>query len=165
MDRFSIALLNHVHRTSANSTTGVHAEQRRLGVREGIEQYPPRSGIAHLRVCRHSEAGGIVNGCLSAQKARHLTYCVGVMLDRGMIFASDSRTNTGVDNFAKFCKIYGIRARRRPRYRFAEFGKPGRTQAVISVLTQRCADGDAATNLLGARTMFDTVRLVARRDA
>jgi putative proteasome-type protease len=66
-----------------------------------------------------------------------------------------------VDNFAKFCKIYGIRARRRPRYRFAELGRPGRTQAVISVLTQRCADGDSATNLLGARTMFDTVRLVA----
>jgi putative proteasome-type protease len=35
------------------------------------------------------------------------------------------------------------------------------TQAVISLLTQRCADGDAATNLLGARTMFDVVRLVA----
>jgi putative proteasome-type protease len=28
-------------------------------------------------------------------------------------------------------------------------------------LTQRCADGDADTNLLGARTMFDVVRLVS----
>ena len=27
------------------------------------------------------------------------------MLDNGMIFASDSRTNAGVDNFAKFCKM------------------------------------------------------------
>nr|WP_313777594.1 peptidase [Mycobacterium sp.] len=28
-------------------------------------------------------------------------------------------------------------------------------------MTQRCAEGDAATNLMGARTMFDVVRLVA----
>ena len=34
-----------------------------------------------------------------------MTYCIGVMLDKGMIFASDSRTNGGVDNFAKFRKM------------------------------------------------------------
>ena len=38
-------------------------------------------------------------------KAATVTYCVGVRLDEGMIFASDSRTNAGVDNFAKFCKM------------------------------------------------------------
>ena len=31
-----------------------------------------------------------------------MTYCIGVMLDEGMIFASDSRTNAGLDNVAKF---------------------------------------------------------------
>ncbi|MDT5320832.1 MAG: putative proteasome-type protease, partial [Mycobacterium sp.] len=40
-----------------------------------------------------------------AQKAQRVTYCVGVILEKGMIFASDSRTNAGVDNFAKFCKM------------------------------------------------------------
>ena len=34
-----------------------------------------------------------------------MTYCIGVSLDEGMIFASDSRTHAGVDNFAKFCKM------------------------------------------------------------
>ncbi len=34
-----------------------------------------------------------------------MTYGIGVMLDKGMIFASDSRTNARVDNFAKFCKL------------------------------------------------------------
>src|SRR5258705_212833 len=34
-----------------------------------------------------------------------MTYCIGVMLDKGMIFASDSRTNAGMDNIAKFCKM------------------------------------------------------------
>ena len=34
-----------------------------------------------------------------------MTYCVGVKLDEGLIFASDSRTHAGVDNYAKFCKM------------------------------------------------------------
>ena len=34
-----------------------------------------------------------------------MTYCIGVTVDQGMIFASDSRTNAGMDNIAKFCKM------------------------------------------------------------
>ena len=34
-----------------------------------------------------------------------MTYCVGVLLEQGLIFASDSRTHAGVDNFASFCKM------------------------------------------------------------
>ena len=33
-----------------------------------------------------------------------MTYCVAMVLDAGMIFASDSRTSAGVDQIAKFCK-------------------------------------------------------------
>ena len=90
-----------------------------------------------------------------------MTYCIGVMLDKGIIFASDSRTNAGVDNFAKFCKMTVFE---RPGDRvivLLSSGNLAGTQAIISVLTQRCAEGDAATNLMGARTMFDVVRLVA----
>ena len=29
-----------------------------------------------------------------------MTYCVGVLLNEGIVLASDSRTNAGVDNFA-----------------------------------------------------------------
>ena len=90
-----------------------------------------------------------------------MTYCIGVMLDKGMIFASDSRTNAGVDNFAKFCKMTVFERRDNRVVVLLSSGNLAGTQAVISVLTQRCADGDAATNLMGARTMFDVVRLVS----
>ena len=83
------------------------------------------------------------------------------MLDKGMIFASDSRTNAGVDNFAKFCKMTVFERRGNRVIVLLSSGNLAGTQAVISVLTQRCADGDAATNLMGARTMFDVVRLVS----
>lgn len=34
-----------------------------------------------------------------------MTYCVGLLLDQGMIFASDCRTNAGVDSIATFRKM------------------------------------------------------------
>ena len=37
-----------------------------------------------------------------------MTYCVAVMLDAGMVFASDSRTNAGVDQIATFRKMHVV---------------------------------------------------------
>jgi len=90
-----------------------------------------------------------------------LTYCIGVMLDEGIIFASDSRTNAGVDNFAKFCKMTVFENPGNRVIVLLSSGNLAGTQAIVSLLTQRCADGAAATNVLGAKTMFDVVRLVA----
>jgi putative proteasome-type protease len=90
-----------------------------------------------------------------------MTYCVGVLLDKGIILASDSRTNAGVDNFAKFCKMTVFD---RPGDRvivLLSSGNLAGTQAVIGVLNQRCAAGDAVPNLWNARTMFDVAMLVA----
>jgi putative proteasome-type protease len=90
-----------------------------------------------------------------------VTYCIGVKLDDGIIFAADSRTNAGVDNIAKFCKVTVFE---RPGDRvivLLSSGNLAGTQAIVSLLTQRCADGPSATNLHGAKTMFDVVRLVA----
>jgi putative proteasome-type protease len=83
------------------------------------------------------------------------------MLDTGMIFASDSRTNAGVDNVAKFCKTTVFERAGNRVIVLLSSGNLAGTQAVVSLLTQRCADGDAPDNLFGARTMFDVVGLVA----
>lgn len=90
-----------------------------------------------------------------------MTYCIGVMLDQGIIFAADSRTNAGVDNFAKFCKVTVFESRGDRVIVLLSSGNLAGTQAIVSVLRQRCADGSAATNLLGAKTMFDVARLVS----
>jgi putative proteasome-type protease len=83
------------------------------------------------------------------------------MLDKGMVFASDSRTNAGMDNFAKFCKMTVFERRGDRVIVLLSSGNLAGTQAVIGVLKQRCAAGDAAANLLGARTMFDAAILVS----
>jgi len=90
-----------------------------------------------------------------------MTYCVGVKLDEGLVFASDTRTHAGVDNYAKFCKMTVFE---RPGDRvivLLSSGSLAGTQAVIGVLNRRCAAGDAATNLWSARTMFDVAMLVS----
>jgi putative proteasome-type protease len=90
-----------------------------------------------------------------------MTYCIGVMLDQGMILASDSRTHAGVDNFAKFCKMTVFERRGDRVIVLLSSGNLAGTQAVIGVLNQRCEVGDASLNLWGARTMFDVAMLVA----
>ncbi|MEO8751170.1 MAG: peptidase [Casimicrobiaceae bacterium] len=90
-----------------------------------------------------------------------MTYCIGVRLDQGLIFASDSRTNAGMDNFAKFCKMTVFERRGDRVIVLLSSGNLAGTQAVIGVLNQRCDGGDEVPNLWSARTMFDVAMLVA----
>jgi putative proteasome-type protease len=101
-----------------------------------------------------------------------MTYCIGVMLDKGMIFASDSRTNAGMDSIAKFCKMTVFERRGDRVIVLLSSGNLAGTQAVIGTLNQRCDSGAAMANLWSARTMFEVAMLVAdamrdieRRDA
>ncbi len=101
-----------------------------------------------------------------------MTYCVGVLLEDGIVMASDSRTNAGVDNFASFCKMTVFE---RPDDRviiLLSSGSLAGTQAVIGLLKRRNEFSDGTTNLWTAHTMFDVmltvsdaVREVELRDA
>jgi putative proteasome-type protease len=90
-----------------------------------------------------------------------MTYCIGVKLDHGIIFASDSRTNAGMDNFARFCKMTVFERRADRVIVLLSSGNLAGTQAVIGVLNQRCDADPAVDNLWTARTMFDVAMLVA----
>jgi putative proteasome-type protease len=90
-----------------------------------------------------------------------MTYCIGVMLDKGMIFASDSRTNAGMDNVAKFCKMTVFERHGDRVIILLSSGNLAGTQAVIGVLKKRCFADDATENLWNAQTMFDVAMLVA----
>ena len=132
---------------AGSSLSAAPVERRRLGVREAIEAglNPDWESLT----CASATILKLValRTGIDCPEAHRVTYCVGVMLDKGMIFASDSRTHAGVDNFAKFCKMTVFE---RPGDRvivLLSSGNLAGTQAVISVFKQRCADGDAATNL------------------
>jgi putative proteasome-type protease len=90
-----------------------------------------------------------------------MTYCVGVLLNDGIILASDSRTHAGVDNYAKFCKMTVFERAGDRVITLLSSGNLAGTQAVISILKQRGEAGDEAQSLWATRTMFDAVNLVA----
>lgn len=90
-----------------------------------------------------------------------MTYCIGVKLDEGLIFASDSRTNAGLDNIAKFCKMTVFERKDDRVMVLLSSGNLAGTQAIISMLTQRGNDPDHPGSLWKAKTMFDAANLVS----
>lgn len=89
-----------------------------------------------------------------------MTYCVGVMLEHGLIFASDSRTHAGVDNFASFSKLSLFERAGERVIVLLSSGNLGGTQAVISILRQNGAKPDSPS-LWNAESMFDAALLVS----
>jgi len=98
-----------------------------------------------------------------------MTYCVGVLLDDGLVMGSDSRTHAGVDDFASFCKMTVYE---RPGDRvlmLLSSGSLAGTQAVIGVLKQQAetkreetsGTEDGPFTLRTARTMFDVACVVS----
>jgi putative proteasome-type protease len=88
-----------------------------------------------------------------------MTYCVGVRLDDGLIFASDSRTHAGVDNYATFCKMSVFE---RPGDRvlvLLSSGGLAATQTVINLLRKRAAG--EAPHVWSVDSMFDVANLVS----
>ena len=87
-----------------------------------------------------------------------MTYCVATMLNAGMVFASDSRTNAGVDQIASFKKM---RTFTKPGDRVIitlSSGNLSITQSAINLLEQRGNHTDKA-NLWNAESMFDVATL------
>jgi putative proteasome-type protease len=93
-----------------------------------------------------------------------MTYCVGVLLKEGLVFASDSRTHAGVDNFSSFCKTTVFERSGDRVLVLLSSGNLSGTQAVINVLKQEGERESAervGPTLWTARTMFDTANVVA----
>jgi putative proteasome-type protease len=86
-----------------------------------------------------------------------MTYCVGVLLEEGIVLGSDSRTHAGVDDFASFCKMTVFERVGERVLVLLSSGSLAGTQAVIGVLTQQADDA----GILSARTMFDVARVVS----
>jgi putative proteasome-type protease len=88
-----------------------------------------------------------------------MTYCVGLLLETGLVMASDSRTNAGVDHVATFPKM-SIFSKADDRVLVVlTSGNLAISQAVISRLRKDIAEG-VEPNLNTAVCMFDAARIV-----
>jgi putative proteasome-type protease len=84
-----------------------------------------------------------------------MTYCVGMMLDRGLVLMSDTRTNSGVDNISVFRKTAYWDVPGERIIAVMAGGNLATTQAVISQLEERAKVPEERQNsVLEASTMF-----------
>jgi len=92
-----------------------------------------------------------------------MTYCVGMMLDRGLVLMSDTRTNSGVDNISVFRKMFHWQVPGERIIAIMTAGNLATTQNVISQLEERTKAPDARHNsLLEADTMFQVAGIVGK---
>ena len=90
-----------------------------------------------------------------------MTYCVGLRLDRGIVFASDTRTNAGFDNVATFSKMHVWERAGRPRAG-GDVGRQSGLHAIGREPPEREDRTSARRSIRSrpARTMFQAARLV-----
>ena len=91
-----------------------------------------------------------------------MTYCVGMALDRGLVFMSDTRTNAGIDNISTFQKMFTWEKPGERVLTLMTAGNLATTQAVVSILDERTkAAADRSPSLYAAPSMFQAARTVA----
>ncbi|MFN4023890.1 MAG: peptidase [Hyphomonas sp.] len=90
-----------------------------------------------------------------------MTYCVGLKLDRGLVFMSDTRTNAGVDNISRFRKLFTWEKPGERAIVLMTAGNLATTQSVVSMLEERTkAPSERRPSILELPTMFQIARHV-----
>jgi len=86
-----------------------------------------------------------------------MTYCLGIVTKRGLVMASDSRTNSGADQVTTCRKMHTFAV---PGERVFVMLTSGSLSATQSVMTLLRRDFDAGNGLAIAPTMYDAARVV-----
>ena len=90
-----------------------------------------------------------------------MTYCVGLKIDRGLVFMSDTRTNAGIDSISTFRKMHVWEEPGERVIVLMSAGNLATTQSVVSILDERTkAVNERAPTLLEMPSMYQTARLV-----
>jgi putative proteasome-type protease len=101
-----------------------------------------------------------------------MTYCVATLLDTGLVFLSDSRTNAGVDHINTFRKMHVFE---KPGDRVLVLMTSGNlavAQSAVHILHEQVTHSDTRPSLHNVHNLFDAAGLVGealrevhRRDA
>ncbi|WP_050927962.1 proteasome-type protease [Aestuariivita boseongensis] len=92
-----------------------------------------------------------------------MTYCVGMRLNQGLVFMSDTRTNAGLDNIATAKKMHTWQVPGERVITIMTAGNLATTQAVIGLIDERSkAPEERSPSILAAPSMFQVARLVGR---
>ena len=90
-----------------------------------------------------------------------MTYCVAMSLKAGLVFASDTRTNAGVDHIALFRKMHLFHIPHQREVVLLSAGNLGTSQSVVSLLNQRVG-ADLGQHMLNVPSLYDAAVLVGK---
>lgn len=91
-----------------------------------------------------------------------MTYCVGMCLRDGILLASDSRTNAGVDYVTSYSKMHLFTPAPDRLFVLLSAGNLATTQEIINRMHRDLDSGDGEQNLHSARYLFEAADYVAR---
>ena len=90
-----------------------------------------------------------------------MTYCVGLQLNHGIVFMSDTRTNAGVDNISVFKKMFTWEKPGERVLTLMTAGNLATTQSVVSLLDERSkVPEERNPSILEVPSMFQVATLV-----
>jgi putative proteasome-type protease len=92
-----------------------------------------------------------------------MTYCVGLLLEAGLVMIADSRTNAGVDNFSSYRKLHVLADRPDRQIFLCTSGSLSMSQSAIGQLTDALpapVGDDSALTIATAPSMFRVAELV-----
>ena len=93
-----------------------------------------------------------------------MTYCVGLMLNQGMVLLSDTRTNAGLDNISVYRKMFAFEDPGERVIVILTAGSLSVTQTTMARLREANDDPDATpeTSILLAPTLLKVADIVGR---
>ncbi|MEM8813903.1 MAG: peptidase [Pseudomonadota bacterium] len=93
-----------------------------------------------------------------------MTYCVGILVEDGVVVIADTRTNAGIDNIATFRKLQIFETPGERVIALASAGNLAITQSVMSLVTEGLVNPDTGeTETLDTMpSMFKTAQFVGR---
>lgn len=92
-----------------------------------------------------------------------MTYCVGMLLNDGLIMIADTRTNAGVDNFSSFKKLHTLIDEPDRQIYVMTAGSLSISQSVIGLIQEGLPavdGGEMNRTLRGATSMFRVAQLL-----
>ena len=89
-----------------------------------------------------------------------MTYCIGVLLNEGVVLASDSRTNAGIDRVSTFRKMFSFDKPGERFFTLVTAGNLSLTQGVVSLMTEWLDNENPEQDLYAVTSMFGAARVV-----
>ena len=91
-----------------------------------------------------------------------MTYCLAIKMNQGLVFASDSRTNAGVDYVRTYCKMHRFCWPGERIVVILSAGNLATAQGVVNRIQLDIEDPGAEYNLLKAKQLFEIAQYVGR---